>query len=72
MSLAKKYGITEATIKNMINDGVLPCSVVRSEEAVNYYNIQLDKGLSKSEAVQITALQMNLSIQHIYRIIKKY
>lgn len=72
MSLSKKYGIPEETIKAMVKDGVLPCSVVKCDEIMNYYNDQRSKGEPKSEAVHRTSDVLNISTRYVYLIIKKF
>lgn len=36
MSLGKKYSIPAETIKNMVNDGVISCSIARQYEIYDY------------------------------------
>lgn len=69
-SLSKKYGLSEGTIKNMIKDGVLPCSVVRCDEILSVYQSEIDAGTPKSEAVKRVSDQINVTSSYVYRILR--
>lgn len=69
-SLSEKYGLSEGTIKNMIKDGVLPCSVVRCDEILSIYQSEIDAGTAKPEAVKRVSDQINVSSSYVYRILK--
>lgn len=71
MSLAKKYGIPEASIKSMVKDGVIPWGVIRQEEFVSFYKRKVDDGTEKYEAVKLTAEEFNVSKTYIYRLIQQ-
>lgn len=72
MSLAKKYGIPEETIKLMIKDGWLSCSVAKCEEIIVHYKRHVDAGVPKLEAVHRVEDEIKVSERHIYRILKKF
>jgi hypothetical protein len=72
MSLAKKYGIPEASIKCMVKDGVIPWGVVRQEEFISYYKSKLESGVEKHEAVKLTSEEFNVSKTYIYRLIQQF
>ena len=70
-SLSKKYGLTEGTIKNMVKDGILPCSVIRCDEILSIYQSEIDAGTSKPEAVKRTSDQANVTSSYVYRLINR-
>jgi hypothetical protein len=71
MSLAKKYGIPEASIKSMVKDGVIPWGVIRQEQFVTFYKNKVDAGVEKHEAVKLTSEEFNVSKTYIYRLIQQ-
>lgn len=72
MSLSKKYGIPEETIKLMIKDGWLSCSVAKCEEVIVHYKKHISQGIPKPEAVHRVADEIKVSESYIYRIMKKF
>lgn len=72
MSLAKKYGLSEEVVKSMIRDGILPCSIVKAEEVIAFYDKEIRSGVPKSEAVKRASDELNVSIRSVYRFIKIY
>jgi len=72
MSLAKKYGIPEACVKNMVQDGVIPWGVIRQEEMNSFYKSKRESGVEKHEAVKLTSEEFNVSKTYIYRLIQQF
>jgi hypothetical protein len=70
MSLAKKYGIPESSIKCMVKDGVIPWGVIRQEAFISFYKSKVDDGIEKHEAVKLTSEEFNVSKTYIYRVIQ--
>jgi hypothetical protein len=68
--LSKRYGVNEETIKAMIKDGWLSCSVARYEEVYYIYQNNLHKGTSN--AVKIASDNTGYSESMIYHIISKF
>lgn len=71
MSLAKKYGIPEASIKCMVQDGVIPWGVIRQNQMRDFYNTKLNE-VEKHEAVKLTSEEFNVSKTYIYRLIQQF
>lgn len=69
MSLAKKYGLTEAQIKAMYLGGDLPCGSFKRYEILACYNKMIEQGQKKSKAVQNTSDEIGCSIQYVYQVI---
>lgn len=72
MTLAEKYGLDEETIKKMIRDGIIPCSVSKHEQVYNLYLKGMSTGLPRPQAVANAAEEFNLSERMVYLIIKKF
>lgn len=72
MKLSEKYGITEASIKAMVKDGILPCSIIKCQEIMTFYDDQIKSGVPKYEAVKIASDMAEVSIQYVYRIINRF
>ena len=72
MSLAKKYGLSDAQIKAMYLGGDLPCSVFKREQIMACFNRYMENGLQKSKAIQNTSDDMGVSLQYVYYVIKRY
>ena len=72
MSLSKKYGIPEETIKLMIKDGWLSCSVAKCEEIIVHYKKHVDAGIPKPEAVLRVTEEIPVCKRHVYRILSKF
>jgi hypothetical protein len=72
MSLAKKYGVPESSIKCMVKDGVIPWGVVRQVEFISFYKSKLESGVEKHEAVKLTSEEFNVSKTYIYRLIQQF
>ena len=71
MRIAEKYGIEETKIKMIIKDGHMSCSYQGIyDEVYYYYQSQVSKGVSVSQAVHNTHVQTRLSERRIYEIIK--
>lgn len=71
MSLGKKYGIPEETVKLLIKDGWLSCSVAKCEEVIIHYKKHISEGIPKPEAVHRVCDEINISKSYVYRLIKK-
>lgn len=69
--LSKKYGLSEGTIKNMVKDGILPCSVIRCDEILSVYQTQIDAGVPKSEAVKRASDYADVTSSYVYRLINR-
>jgi predicted transcriptional regulator YheO len=72
MSLSDKYNIPQATIKAMIKDGWISCSVPQYEEIAYFYKKQIESGLSSSEAINRTAEVTSVSKRTVYRVVHKF
>lgn len=72
MSLADKYKIPEASLKKMISDGILPCSIVKADEIVCFYNQQISSGIPKPEAMKNTSEQYDIALSYTYRLVNKF
>ena len=72
MSISNRYGVDEKVIQKMIKDGVLPCSVVKFDEIISIYRTKIESGCANPEAVKQTSEETNVSIQYVYRIIRKF
>lgn len=70
--LSKKYGIPETTVKQLINDGWLSCSVPQYEQIFYTYKENLKKCDSKSQAVLETSVVNGISKEWVYKIINKF
>lgn len=72
MSLDKKYGVSEACIKAMVKDGIIPWGVIRQEQMRSCYKSKIDSGIEKHEAVKLTSEEFNVSKTYIYRLIQQF
>lgn len=72
MSLKDEFNIPPATWSAMIKRGVISCAVSKQEEILSCLKIKKQSGLSHSEAVKVTALEMRVSDQWVYEVIRKY
>ena len=72
MSLAKKYGVTEAAIKGMIKDGIIPWGAIRQDAMNTFYKNKIESGVDKNEAVKLTSEEFNVSKTYIYRLIQQF
>jgi len=72
MSLAKKYGVPESSIKCMVKDGVIPWGVIRQEAMNTFYRNKIESGVEKNEAVKLTSEEFNVSKTYIYRLIQQF
>jgi hypothetical protein len=70
--LSDKYGIPEEKIKLLIKDGYISCSIPRVDEIIVHYKSKISKGIGKSEAVNQTAEEKNISRQYMYQIIREH
>jgi hypothetical protein len=68
-NLSNKYNIPAETLKKMLKDGVISCSWARWEEIYDCYKKQLSISGSRGEAVNITSVDKNVSVKHVYEII---
>jgi hypothetical protein len=71
MSLAKKYGISEAIITNMYRNGDLPQGVINRYKIYDFFRSTKESGQSHSEAVKLTADQFDVTTSYVYEVIKK-
>lgn len=72
MSLAKKYGLSEETFKKMVQDGILPCSIVRHNEMVSFYSQKITAGIPKPEAMKLTSEEYDIHLTNVYKIINRF
>jgi hypothetical protein len=72
MSLKDEFKITENTWNAMIRRGVISCSVSKAEEILACLKKHQDSGLTKTESVKSTAIEMNVSDQWVYEVIRRY
>jgi hypothetical protein len=60
---AKKYDLKESSMKALIKDGWLSCSIISYEEVVIHYR--------ESKSMQKTADHFNVSKKHVYDIVHR-
>lgn len=72
MSLAEKYGLSEEAFKKMVRDGILPNSVIRSNEIICFYNQKITAGVPKPEAIKCISETYDISLVYAYRIVNKF
>jgi hypothetical protein len=72
MSIKDRYKISQATWQAMIKDGVLSCSVATKEEILERVNTKKSAGVTQTEAIKITSIEMNISERWIYTVLAKY
>lgn len=72
MSLKDEFGIPANTWNAMIRRGVISCAVSKQEEILSCLQQKKASGLSHSEAVKLTALEMNVTDQWVYEVIRRY
>lgn len=56
----------------MIRSGVISCSVSRAEDILSCLKSKKDSGMSHSEAVKCASLEMGVSEQWVYEVIRRY
>ncbi len=62
--LSDKYGIPEETVKLMVKDGVISCSMPMYHEIVYHYK--------KSQSLQKTADEFNISRTRVWEIVHQF
>ena len=75
MEISKKYShckTPDQMMKEMIQDGIIPTSVIRHDEILYTYKASLKKGMSNSDAVNNTSLTHNCSERLVYQLVKRY
>lgn len=73
MSLAKKYNIPEQTVKALVKDGWLSCSVPMYEEIYYSYKKKIaTNGGQKMQAVYETSIDMGISESWVYKIVERF
>ncbi len=72
MSLKDEFGIPANTWSAMIKRGVISCAVSKQEDILTCLKLKKDSGIPHSEAVKLTALEMNVSDQWVYEVIRMY
>lgn len=70
MKLAEKYNVPEKTIKAMVKDGWLSCSVHQYEEV--YFHYKENKSLGKMNAIRIASDNTGYSESMVYYIVSKF
>lgn len=70
-NLSNKYNIPADKLKKLVQDGVISCSWTGWEEAYDQYKKQLSITGSKSEAVNITAINTGRTEKNVYEIIHR-
>jgi hypothetical protein len=70
--LSKKYGIPESTIKALIKDGWLSCSLPKYEEVYYHYKAEYLKTGFKTKAVQNTSITTGYSESMVFYIVSKF
>lgn len=68
-SLSNKYNVPAETIKKMICDGVIASTWTRWEEIYDYYKKSYSSSGKKADAVDVTAIEKNISSRQVYKII---
>lgn len=72
MTLSEKYGIPEETIKLLIKDGWLSCSIPQYEAIIIHYKSEISKGTRRLQAIANTAEKNHVSENQVYKIIHKF
>ncbi len=70
--LADKYGTSEESIKMMVRDGVISTSWTGCEEIYIHFKRNLAKAKSKTEAVNLTADERNISTTWVHKSIQRF
>lgn len=63
MSLDQKYNIPRETIKNMVADGVISCSVARQHEIYDYYLQYMSSGKGKGKSQSEVFFDISLDLK---------
>lgn len=71
MSLASKYGISEQSLKALIKDGWISCSVAKYDEVYSFYK-EKRKAVTHSEAIKETSITYNISDRWVYEIVRRF
>lgn len=71
MSLSQKYNVPRETIQKMVNEGVIPTSVVRYHEVYDHYKTIKSASPGRSDASIFVdmSIQMNISEASIKKIV---
>ncbi len=72
MSLKDEFKIPESTWRAMIKRGVISCAVNSAEEILERVNSKKRNGITHSEAIKITSIELNVSERWVYKTIEKY
>lgn len=72
MSLKDEFNIPSSTWNKMIKRGVISCSVSRAEDILSCLKQKKDSGMIHSEAVKDVSLEMGVSEQWVYEVIRRY
>jgi hypothetical protein len=72
MSLKDEFGIPAKTWNAMIRRGVISCAVSKQEDILSCLQSKKSQGMPHSEAVKLTALEMNVTDQWVYEVIRRY
>lgn len=72
MNLYDRYNIPKATWIAMVRDGIIPASVCRHDEIVMVFQSKKDAGFSNAEALQGTAIELNISYELVRRTVNRY
>ena len=70
--LSNKYGASEESIKKMVKDGVISTSWTGCEEIYVHFKRNLAIAKSKTEAVNLTADERNISTTWVYKSIQRF
>lgn len=66
MSLSKKYGVPDVTIKAMVKDGVISCTWSGREAIYECFKKNITIMPNRTQAAKQTAADMNCSITHVW------
>lgn len=71
MSLDKKYQIPVETVKKMIKDGVISCSIARNFDVYDYFLTmkQQNPMLGNSQIISNVSTEMKLSVSTVEKIV---
>lgn len=69
MSIAKKYGIPESTVVNMIRDGVIAGTVIHHSDIISLFKTKLEQGKPRAQAILETADETGHSDSWVRRLI---
>lgn len=70
-NLSNKYNIPADKLKKLVQDGVISCSWAGWEEIYDHYKKQLSITGTRGSAVNVTAINKNVSEKTVYQIIHR-